>query len=214
MKVPRPAAPRIYHIIHWNRLESVIEDGRLWCDSELRFRPRPGTPIGMPEIKRRRLQNRLDSQPGLAVGECVPFYFCPRAVMLYVIHRANHPQLSYRGGQEPIVRLEADLNETVEWADRNGRRWAFTLSNAGSSYFEDRCVLAQLDEIDREAVTAVKWQHCREQKQAEFLVEESFPWTLVRRVGTCTSEIQGRMRGLVRKGDHRPEVEVRPDWYY
>ncbi len=72
------------------------------------------------------------------VGACVPFYFCPRSVMLYVIWRRNHPQLTYLGGQEPIVHLEANLLEVVDWADRERHRWAFTLSNASSLYAEDR----------------------------------------------------------------------------
>lgn len=55
----------------------------------------------------------LNSHPGLYVGQCVPFYFCPRSVMLYVIYCANHDELSYRGGQGPILHLEADLYETV-----------------------------------------------------------------------------------------------------
>lgn len=50
--------------------------------------------------------------------------------MLYLIFRQND-ELSYEGGQEPIVHLEADLAETVAWAEANDKRWAFTLSNAG-----------------------------------------------------------------------------------
>ena len=107
----------------------------------------------MNKIKQRRLSElRLSCHPGLLVGGCVPFYFCPRSIMLYVIHKANHPELAYRGGQGPIIHLEADLNDTIVWADRNQRRWAFTLSDAGSYYFEDRSDLAQLDEINWSAV--------------------------------------------------------------
>ncbi len=44
------------------------------------------TTIGMNNIKERRLtQLQLASQPGLYVGQCVPFYLCPRSVMLYLI---------------------------------------------------------------------------------------------------------------------------------
>jgi hypothetical protein len=60
----------------------------------------------MSAIKRRRVEElEVSCHPGTKVGDYVPFYFCPRSVMLYVIHRANHPDLSYRGGQEPIVHL-------------------------------------------------------------------------------------------------------------
>ena len=146
-----PDNPRIYHIVHVDRLTSIATD-RLWCDAEVPERTTGGTGIGMPDLKARRLELGLRSHPELTVGACVPFYFCPRSVMLYVIHKRNHPQLTYRGGQEPIVHLEANLLDVVDWAGSEGHRWAFTLSNASSFYAEDRCRLDQLGEIDWAAV--------------------------------------------------------------
>ena len=144
-----PAKPKIYHIVHVDRLPSIIADGCLWCDAEIVRRTPAGTSIGMNKIKQRRLNElTLASHPDLHVGDCVPFYFCPRSIMLYLIYRANHEELTYRGGQRPIVHLQADLHASVAWADQQGRSWAFTLSNAGSYYFEDRCDLEQLDEIN------------------------------------------------------------------
>ena len=74
----------------------------------------------MSTIKQRRL--RLPPlvachPPSTFVGDDAPFYFCPRSIMLFVIHRKNHPDLLYRGGQEPIVHLEADLHEVIAWAE-------------------------------------------------------------------------------------------------
>ena len=120
--MPPPAEPKIYHIVHVDRLASVVTDGVLWCDLESQRRSSPGTTIGMISIKWRRLANPMKCRPGLNVGDCVPFYFCPRSVMLYVIHRANHPELAYRDGQGTIVHLAADLLETVGWAYRHGAR--------------------------------------------------------------------------------------------
>ncbi len=209
-----PAAPRIYHIVHVDRLAPIIADGALWCDAEVKRRRSPGTTIGMSEVKRRRLGNPLPSYPDLHVGDCVPFYFCPRSVMLYVIHKANHPELQYRGGQGPIVHLEVDLHEAVDWADRHGRRWVFTLSNAGSSYFEDRCCLGRLTDLDWRAIEATEWVRCKEQKQAEFLVEESFPWRLIQRVCVHSLSAQRLACKAVAAADHRPPVEVESEWYY
>ena len=90
--------------------------------------------------------------PGDTVGQYVPFYFCSRSVMLYLLHRGNHPEVNYCGGQEPIVHLEADLRTVVDWAQAHGRRWAFTLSNAGAYYAEFRDSLEALDEIRWDAV--------------------------------------------------------------
>ena len=213
--MPVPAPPKIYHIVHVDRLPSIINDSCLWCDAEIMRHPPPGTTIGMNSIKTRRLKElTLTSHPDLHVGDCVPFYFCPRSIMLYVIHRANHPELEYRGSQEPIVHLEADLRQTVDWADEHGQRWAFTLSNAGSRYFEDRNDLTQLGEVDWDAVEARDWRHCQEGKQAEFLIENQFPWELVSRVGVYSHRVYNEVGTVLRSAVHRPRIEMTPDWYY
>ena len=209
-----PAEPRIYHIVHVDRLASIIADGALLSDANVQSTPRSGTTIGMSEIKRRRLTNPVRCRPGLSVGECVPFYFCPRSVMLYVIHMANHPELEYRGGQGSIVHLEAGLHEAVAWAEQQERQWAFTLSNAGSSYFEDRCDLEKLDEIDWDAVNAKSWSHCKEEKQAEFLIERSLPWRLLGRIGVRSTSIREQALDAMRASAHQPAVEIKPEWYY
>jgi hypothetical protein len=210
-----PEHPKIYHIVHVDKLPSIIADGRLWCDAEVVRRNLAGTTIGMGNIKQQRLTTRtLSSHPGLLVGECVPFYFCPRSVMLYVIWQANHPSLAYRGGQSPIIHLEADLRATVAWAEEKGKRWAFTLSNAGSSYFEDRCDLANLGEINWDAVQARYWPNCREDKQAEFLVEHRFPWKLVERIGVYSEQQYRQVVNALPEDGHRPRVEMLRDWYY
>ncbi len=207
--------PKIYHIVHVDRLPSIINDGFLWCDAEISARPSPGTSIGMSSIKQRRLNELvLSSHPNLYVGGCVPFYFCPRSVMLYVIYRSNHEELSYRGGQEPIIHLQADLYTTVEWANKNDRRWAFTTSNAGSRYFEDYSDLTKLGEIDWRAVRAVQWQPLKEKKQAEFLLEKSFSWHLIEHIGVYSQMVYQHVTNALPTHSHRPQVKMERSWYY
>lgn len=210
-----PAEPKIYHIVHVDRLPSILAEGGLWSDAEILSRTLPGTTIGMQQIKHRRLHDlRLKSHPALHVGDCVPFYFCPRSVMLYLLHQGNHPDLSYRGGQEPIIHLEADLAQTVAWANQTGVRWAFTLSNAGAYYFEDRADLALLDEIDWTAVESRDWRQCKEGKQAEFLLERWFPWELVSRIGVQSKSIHAQVGRALSVTPTRPRIDIMPDWYY
>ncbi len=209
-----PENPKIYHIVHVDRLPSILSEEYLWCDAEVINRTITGTTIGMNNIKHRRLETPLQSHPNLHVGGCVPFYFCPRSVMLYVIYKANHQELAYRSGQSYIIHLEADLHETVRWAEDVQRRWAFTLSNAGSSYFEDRSDLARLDEIDWNAIRATNWQHCKEKKQAEFLIERTFPWELVERIGVQNPQVFRQVKIELEKTTHQPVVEIKPGWYY
>jgi ssDNA thymidine ADP-ribosyltransferase, DarT len=211
-----PANPKICHIVHWDKLASMAADGWLWSDASLATQPAVGTMIGMSSIKARRMNElRLSSHPDLFVGQCVPFYFCPRSVMLYLIHKQN-AELAHQGGQEPIVHLVADMRAVVDWANANQRRWAFTLSNAGSRYFQDRADLAQLDKINWSAVQAHQWSGSptKEEKQAEFLMEQQVPWHLIEEIGVFNQAMgQGVMRALA-GATHKPTTKIQRDWYY
>tara|TARA_R110002049_G_scaffold23545_13_gene83748 strand:- start:11792 stop:12430 length:639 start_codon:yes stop_codon:yes gene_type:complete len=212
--MPVPANPKIYHIVHVDNLTSIIAAGGLLSDAEMAERP-GGTVIGMGRIKARRLNElSLSCHPALRVGQCVPFYFCSRSVMLYMIHKRNE-ELTYRGGQEPIVHLEADMRATIDWAQANGRRWAYTLSNAGSYYFEDRSSLDDLGDVNWNSVNARQWAGAaKDGKQAEFLIEQAFPWHLVERIGVHSQPIAPRVAAAMHGAAHRPVLEIKRDWYY
>jgi hypothetical protein len=211
-----PAQPKIYHIVHVDRLPSIIAGGCLWSDAVMVGRQGAGTTIGMSAIKERRLQLPVSCHPGTCVGDFVPFYFCPRSVMLYVIHCANHPELAYRGGQGPIVHLESDLNRVVNLANAAGRRWAFSLSNAGAVYTQFRSDIRQLGEVNWPAVHSTDFRSAdiKEGKQAEFLVHESFPWSLVERIGVLSQGIAQHVANAMRGTAHTPRLEICREWYY
>jgi hypothetical protein len=213
--MPVPAQPKIYHIVHIDNLASIAGDGCLWSDSAMGERE-GGTVIGMGRIKHRRLGLPVSCHEGTKVGEYVPFYFCPRSIMLYVIHCANHPELAYRGGQQPIVHLEADLHKVVQWAEANERRWAFSLSNAGAFYTQFRTGLDRLDVINWNAVAATNFRAAdvKEAKQAEFLVQNSFPWHLIEKVGVYSESIATRVSAAIQGAAHRPQIEMKRGWYY
>lgn len=213
--MPVPIQPKIYHIVHIDNLASIVGDGCLWSDSVM-IQRRGGTVIGMGSIKRRRLGLPVSCHQGTNVGEYVPFYFCSRSIMLFVIHCANHPELEYRGGQQPIVHLEADLYQVVQWAEANERRWAFSLSNAGAIYAKFRAGLDRLGDINWDAVAATDFRpsDIKEAKQAEFLVQQSFPWHLVERIGVYSPGIVPRVSATLQGAAHKPRIEIRREWYY
>jgi len=213
--MPVPAQPKIYHIVHVDNLASIVADGCLWSDAVMVQR-QGGTVIGMGSIKQRRLGLPVSCHQGTNVGEYVPFYFCSRSIMLFVIHCANHPELAYRGGQQPIVHLQADLHQVVQWAEANGRRWAFSLSNAGAVYTQFRVGMDRLGDINWDAVAARDFRppDVKEGKQAEFLVEGSFPWHLVERIGIYSQGLAPRVSAAMQGAVHQPVIEVKRDWYY
>jgi hypothetical protein len=207
--------PKIYHITHLENLRQIVDDV-LWSDAERIQRGLNCRIVGMSEIKRRRLELYVDCHPGTKVGEYVPFYFCPRSIMLFLLHKGNHVDLTYTGGQRPIVHLQADLHKVIKWAESKGSRWAFSDGNAGTRYTQFFKALEQLDVLDWSAITATNWKDVivRERKQAEFLVEKFFPWGLVERIGVIDKEIAKTVANVMSEAAHRPEVVVAENWYY
>lgn len=211
------ANPKIYHITHLDNLAQIVATGTVLSDAERLSQKVDAEIVGMSKIKERRLRVlSVKCHPGTRVGEYVPFYFCPRSIMLYILHMGNHCDLSYRGGQRPVLHLRADLMATIQWADQNSVRWAFSDSNAGgylASFFKS---ISDLDKIDWAAVEATDFRsmQVKEGKQAEFLVYESFPWELVKRIGVKDEDIERQVNDILREARHKPLVGVEPNWYY
>lgn len=212
--IPNPI--RIYHIIHLDRLPTILQSKALWSDAHVRARSLTGTTIGMEKIKERRLNLTIPGQFDIHVGDCVPFYFCPRSVMLYVIYRQDHPELAFKGGQEDIIHLVANFNTTIKWADSCYRFWAFTTSNAGSRYFQAYTDLQDLDKIDWEAVNTHYWQDCSENKQAEFLMQTNFPWHLFEGIGVFSEKQKKRVQAILDAYPNclQPTITIHREWYY
>ena len=209
---------KLYHIVHIDKIPSILNSGkagRLICDRDVQKRHLLGTTIGMSKIKERRMNElTLNSHPDLCVGDCVPFYFCPRSIMLYMFHQNNHPDIAYRGGQEPIVHLVFKMMDVIKWADQNGQRWAFTDSNAGSRYFNDYCDISHISKLNWNAINANLWSNCKEEKQAEFLVEKSLPWHLVRGMGVYSLEYYDKVYDAIEPAIHKTPIEIKREWYY
>jgi hypothetical protein len=212
-----PDRPKIYHITHTDNLPGVLERGCLWSEARCLEENWQCTIVGMSQIKKRRLQEiEVGCHPGTTVGQYVPFYFCPRSIMLYILYKGNHPDVDYHGGQQPILHLQADLTKTVAWADKAGRSWAFSDGNAGARYTRFYNDPAQLDAIDWAAVVAVDWQNplVKEGKQAEFLMLDSFPWELIETIGVIDQRTRTDVSRTLRGADHKPLVSVQRNWYY
>lgn len=214
---PTPHNQKIYHITHYRNLPGIVRDGVLWSDAKRSELALNCEVVGMSEIKRRRLEEiEVDCNAGTMVGEYVPFYFCPRSVMLYILHMGNHPDLTYRQGQRPIVHLQADLAATLAWAQESNVRWAFSDRNAGAYLANFSTRERELGNLDWVAVAGSDFRDpvVKEAKQAEFLVFESFPWNLIEEIGTIDAATTEMVIESINTAVHQPRVRTRPAWYY
>ena len=212
-----PEHPKIYHITHLRNLPQIVQAGVLWSDAKRIELGLQCDVVGMSHIKARRLREiEVECHPGTHVGDYVPFYFCPRSIMLYILHMGNHPDLNYKEGQNPIVHLQADLQTVAGWADQERRRWAFSTGNAGTRYVSFYKDLSQLGQLDWMAIAAQRWSDSstREGKQAEFLLHGSMPWQLVEKIAVCDGHSADAVSAAIAAADHRPRVAVERGWYY
>lgn len=212
-----PDHPKIYHITHVDNLPSIATGIGLVSDAQRIASDLFCSLVGMSTIKQRRLEEiEVACHPGTKVGQYAPFYFCPRSIMLYILRIGNHPDVTYREGQRPIIHLQADFYQVITWANSNAVPWAFSSGNAGSyltSFYNDP---AQLSEINWEAVTATDFRDAKikEGKQAEFLMFDVFPWTLIEKVGTIDSTMATKVHTALATAGHQPTITVEPSWYF
>ena len=68
--------------------------------------------------------------------------------MLYLMYQGNHPDLDYRGGQDPIIHLEADLHAAVDWAKRRNDAGHLPCQTQVRTFLKTAADLSQLNEID------------------------------------------------------------------
>jgi hypothetical protein len=214
---PAPSNPKIYHITHVSNLRRIIEMGMFLSDAKRIERELDCELIGMSTIKRRRLEElEVGCHAGTKVGDYVPFYFCPRSIMLYILHMGNNPDLTYHGGQRPILHLEADLPTVLRWAQRKDIRWAISDRNAGAYFAQFFADPQVLDNLDWNAIAATDFRDMRvkEAKQAEFLIHESFPWDLIEEVGVFDGTIAAQVRDTLTASRHQPRISVQQAWYF
>ena len=212
-----PVRPKIYHITHVDNLASIVAAGCIEADRRRVGQGGGQTSIGMTEIKRRRLYElEVSCHPDTMVGEYVPFYFCPRSIMLYILHMGNHPDLTYHGGQNPVLHLQVDVQAAINWADKHRVRWAFSDRNAGSYYTDFYNKPNELDKIDWAAVTSTDFRDSlvKEGKQAEFLIHDTCPWHLVEKIGVLNEQRRSQVNSILHSVQNKPVVTIERTWYY
>lgn len=198
----------ISHITHMDNLLSIATDGCLWSDAQRIERGLENQNIGYAHIKERRLRRPVKVAAKGVIGEYVPFNFCTRSVMLYVISRGHE---DYNLGQKPIVHLISNTDIVRE----SNPSCFFTDRHADLDYAEQIDDFDRLSEIDFQKIQNVRyWQDFKEEKQAEFLAYESVRWLAVKRIGVISQEVANRVDKILQGSSHMPEIIVKPDWYY
>lgn len=197
----------LYHITEIKNLPAIAAGGLL---SDIALGPAPHAVIGYNHIKRRRMtEYKVPCSPGTPfVGNFVPFYYCPRSVMLYTIN-AGRTGLA-PGCQKDIVHLVTTVGDAI----RHGANWAISDGNAGAAHTSFYSEPAAMALLDWAAIRSTSWSGKQHQKAAEFLVRDSVPWTAIRGIGCYDNDAHDRVVAALAAAAHRPTVKVIRNWYY
>lgn len=198
---------QIYHITHLNNLVSIAQNG-LFSDEQRILKNLNNTNIGYEHIKKRRLKHPVDVCRKGVIGQYIPFNFCPRSVMLYVIHKGNTNILD---GQERIIHLVSNIDIVSHYTP-----CFFTDRHADLAYAVQCDDLSSIHQsLNWQAIEALSWQDCKEQKQAEFLAYNYLPWVAITEIGVCNQQTEQAIYNLQQKYQLKlPNVSIYPTWYY
>ena len=206
--------PPIYHITHRENLAAILGRGELLSDNAVGRADAAPVVIGHSHIKVARGVKPVPCGPGCCVGDYVPFYFCRRSPMLYVISCGSVE--GYSGGQSEVVYLVSST-ESVMSAKLS---FVFTDGNAAGSLSKFYDDLVHLDKVDWPLMESRYWNNTledpsrRHRRQAEFLVLGRFACSLVTEIAVRTHGARAAVQPLVEAAGLSVGINVRPDWYY
>lgn len=214
MNTPTPT--QILRFLHVDNLHICLERGGMHApnhtpDDGLIYRT-----IHNVEVQAKRHQTAIPSGPKGTVHDYVPFYFGPLSPMMLNLKTGRVP--GYDEGQEPLIYLASTCQAVVEadipFAFSDGHGIAvFT------DWFDD---LDGLDNVDWSIVGQRYWadniddMDRQRRKQAEFLVWQFCPWSLVQEIAVINEGRKTQVEQIL--SEYPPElnrvVNVRGSWYY
>lgn len=221
---------RIYHITHISNLAGVLSRGALLADASKVWEDRPAVDISSAETRESRRAILVSGQGSLSVAKYVPFFLSPDASVWDSI-RAH--------SDDPRLALDADasvpfdfviLVSTVKKAlDAQAGSGSADASDADDE--ESASAVASVVATDGDATGALtRFGTSREDAErvlrklradpesaaileAEFLVEEAFPFELVTLIGVANDKVREAVKPILAASSHRPKVAVYPPWF-
>ena len=210
--VPHPV--RIFRLLHIDNLPVCLQRGGLHAPN---YVPNDGLQyriIHNVDIQNERKLRQIPCGAGGTIHDYVAFYFGMRSPMLYVLHSGRVE--GYNEGQEPLIYVVS----TVEAVQNNALRYVFSDGQGIAAYTQWYDNLNRLNEVDWATVYASNWacsiddMDRQRRKQAEFLVYQSCPWSLVQEIGVFNDNVQKKVLGILQKFNVSTPVRIHRDWYY
>lgn len=211
-----PSPTWLYRMVYVDNLSTLLTRGALHAPN---FTPADGLPyrtIHDVSVQASRSNHRIPCGPAGTAHDYVPFYFGPLSPMLLKLKTGQ--VAGYNEGQAPLLYLVT----TVQVVQQAGCRFAFSDGHGLAGFTDWYDDIARLNEIDWDMVSQRYWSDKPEdndrkrRKQAEFLVWQSLDWSLIRGIVVLNAAMQQRVENILNQFPQRarPQVAVKPGWYY
>ena len=208
---------------HVDNLTGILNKGMLLAKNQVKKHQRIS--IASEEVQSRREKHLVTKPPGGVLHDYVPFYFAPRAPMLYCNFRGSIPNAC---DQNDIIYLVTTAQEIAET-----NSFVFYDRHAVLNYAECYNKLEDLKEIDwriffeapllggyakywqdRNDVNRPHWRMRREIRQAEFLVHKSLNFATVHSISVQNETVKKQVIDALTPFDYSLDVIVKPEWYF
>ncbi len=211
-----PIPTSILRFTHVDNLATIIQRGGLHApnlvpDDGLNYRF-----CHSAEVQGARAEVPIHLGPGGTIHDYVPFYFGYLSPMMLNLRTGRVE--GYTEGQEPLIYLVASA-QAIEAA---GIRFVFSDGHGLAIFTEWFDDFAKLDAIDWTLVYERYWSDNindmdrQRKKQAEFLVHQFCPWSIIHEIVVIDSAMQQRVETIQAAfpADQRKVVRIDPNWYY
>lgn len=214
--MPPPIPTPIYRLVYVENLVTILQRGGMHAANHVPADGLPYRTIHNVDIQVERRVRRIPCGPGGVIHDYVPFYFGYRSPMLLQLKTNRVP--GYTEGEQPLIYLVS----TAQQVSAAGCGLVFSNGHGIAAFTEWFDDLERLDAVDWGVVYIRYWADTLEdmdrqrRKQAEFLVYQFCPWTLITEIGVMNAAAKSRVEALFDGFDlalRRP-VHVRPGWYY
>jgi ssDNA thymidine ADP-ribosyltransferase, DarT len=204
----------VYHITHIRNLQSILQLDGLIANNRLKQQQINYQDIAHGSVQDRRALIRVPFAAGGCLHDYIPFYFAPRSPMLYTINKGNVE--GYTEGQTPVIYIVTE----AEIIAANNLVFAFTDGHAVMDYSEFYDDLQFLNMIDWDIMRERYWNNTpsdgdrRRRRQAEFLVHQFCPWSLITQIGVINNTVKSQVEQILQNFNCSTPVKVYPSWYY
>lgn len=212
--IPNPTP--VLRFTHVDNLETIIRRGGLHAPNHV---PNDGLPYRFchsVEVQSARAAVPILLDPGGTIHDYIPFYFGYLSPMMLNLKTGRVE--GYSEGQDPLIYLVSSA-QAIRAA---GLRFVFSDGHGLAMFTEWFDDLARLDAIDWDVVNLRYWTDTindmdrQRKKQAEFLVHQYCPWSLVQEIVVIDAAMRHRVESIQAAfpAAQRRVVRIDRNWYY